>query len=438
MPKQTSPLTHHKGLGSNEAPAIVQDGTGHLSAPRSASILGLNAGVALAVSLFGYYSLAGFANVVAPNSSGGGIASRALCFFVVILAYLQTRSRSSSFGDWKLLAPMGIFLTIYVARIIENSYIPALRLEPDDKVILLIFVVSIIAPTILLARMATSIRDEDFAAGVRVLAVLFLIALLLNLDVLSETSTSRLALDKINAIALAQTAMAFLIFFVVFARDDRFAMISAMIVAPILLLVIVYARSRGPWLSGTAAVLVYAILVKGEKKIWAWAGLAAVAIGVAWLGGGFLEIIRTRFAFTSIEHDPSTYLHYIALIGAWDQFLDDFAFGRYIVELRTMFYPHNIYVEVPMAVGIFGLIPFAAHFILACRATVGIIRSPIASKTQIVVAILFIREAIAAAFSGSVWGIYGFWISSALVIIWWHQLQSRHSPLELRPRHGYA
>jgi hypothetical protein len=383
-------------------------------------------GAAVAITLMGYYSFAGFANAFAGESSIGGVLIRILMFATVFAAYAGLTDRRRRFGPLVLL-PASLFFLAYLARLLENLYFSQIRVPGGAELILSVFIVSGILTSYLMARIVQTIRVFDFTLVATVLIVLFLIGMFLNREILTETANHRLMLERMNPISMSHLAASFLIFHYIFFKQSKTLLIMAIATTPAMLLIMVYARSRGPILGLIASVLIYTLLLKGTRKIWALVGLAVTALGLLWLadGGEYLRIVTNMFMRTDIEADESTKIHYQGAVGAWDQFMEDLFFGRYVIEIITGFYPHNLFLEVPMAVGLFGAIPFAIHMMLAARATVGIIRATDLSLVATFVALTFIRDVIAAFLAGSVWASSEFWVGSFLVIAFWHGRDSK-------------
>jgi hypothetical protein len=416
MPEQTGmwvPFPAARLSWERTAPNLqTSNGRGVLGAAHSP-------GVALAVSLVGYYSLAGFANVYMPDDNLGGILIRGTTFAIVVIAFVSTAQRGSALPGG-LLVPAGVFFLAYLMRLVENIYFSDIFIPPGPEMIFPILIFGSIVPSFLMARIVQYVNDDDFAKAIVVLNGLFLVGMALNLDELNQSMDSRLTLGKINAISMASTAVSFLCFHLLFFRKSKFLILAAAATMPFLFLIVIYARARGIWVSGTAAILIYILVLKGRQRIWSLLGFVGVGAALFGFGGDYVDIIWDRLMFTDVNNDTSTYEHYIAAAGAWQQFMDDFAFGRYAIELQTDFYPHNIYLEVLMSIGFFGAIPFAIHLVFAARAAIGIIRTPEFSRAPTFIAIQFIFYAMGSATSGGVWGAAGFWICSFMVIALWY------------------
>ncbi len=375
---------------------------------------------AFVLAVFGYYSLAGFVNVLLPEGSLGAILIRGGILAIIAIAFFRT-PRVPMTTTRLALVPVSIFLLAYLMRLIENFYFADIYISPGPQLVFLIFLFSCVASAFALTRMVRAIHDEDLTIVLSGLCIIFLVGMTLNIDLLMQSAERRMMLDKINPISMAHLAFAFLIYYLlVFSRSKRLT-IEAMVMAPVLFLIVVYAQSRGAYVSGAGAIAIYMMLLKGTRRIWLFAGLMAVGLVVVYTSAAeHFEVVMNALKRIDVHEDASTLARYTSFYGAWDQFQDDFYFGRYAIELSTGYYPHNIYLESLMAVGFIGTIPFIMHLTLATRAAVGIIRERCFSIAAVLVAVLYFREAIASMASGSLWGNTGFWITSVLVIVFWY------------------
>lgn len=375
---------------------------------------------ALAFALLGYYSLALVTGSGGDEGQAASIFIRLLLFALVIIAYLRAAPRPFSRLD-QVMLPGSIFLLIYTLRLFENIFISDVVVANGPAVVIGMFWVGGVIPAYAISARYRGVKDDDFIAATVVLLVCMVIGLVLNRDALLESSTTRMGLDKINPISLGHLGFAFLIFFVVSFRRSMWIKVLSALAAPILVLVVVYSRSRGPYLAGAGSLLFYALLLKGTRRVWfiLALGLAAIVGGVL-LNPDLADIVSTQLSRTDLNSDMSNQLRVIAFTGAWDQFVDHFLIGRYVVEMQTGYYPHNIYLESLMSVGLIGSIPFAMHIILAVRAAAGIIRDKNSTIWATFTAVLFFREALGNFVSGSIWGAPGFWITSFLAIAVWY------------------
>jgi hypothetical protein len=392
-------------------------------------------GACLAAAMIGYYSLAGFSNAFITEGSLGGILIRILLTLqLMFMVFLNAKYLSG--GAVVYLLPGVCFFFVYLLRLVENIFLSGVIVEPGPETVFLIYLGSTIIPSLVLAVFATQARVQDFVSAMYIFAVLFLLGLALNLGELVATVDTRLSLERANPIQLAYTSISILLLFY-FTLERRFKVstILALLAVPFLVLVVLYSQSRGPLVSSALALLIYLLLLRGSSRFATLSYLAII--------GGVLFVWNSELVTTTIVgmiersniYDQSTYMHMIASEGAWAQFWEDPLVGRYVIELQTQFYPHNIYVESLMAVGVLGALPFALHMLLAIRAAFGLLRVRNPTVVSTLAVLLFIRECFAAGISGGLWGSSMFWALSFFVIGLWYgqsKLARRTAVLNMR------
>lgn len=378
---------------------------------------------AFALAVVGTYAFAGFVNRIDPEGSTGSVLVRVAIVLVTVGSYalLPVKLRSSTAA----LLPMKIFAIVYLCRLIENFFLSGIYFSPGPRMVFSIFIVSGIGTALLISSMEREIRDKALIVSMNTLCIVFIIGLILNKDLLMQVSgNDRLSLDKINPISMGHTAIAFIIFFAIAAEKTRKLTLYSIVLCPVLFIVAVWARSRGAYIAGVGSLLIYALLLKGSRRVFVVVGAVAIALAIlASSGAELIDIVIARLQTIDPNADQSTMTRNLLFAGAWRQFQENPLVGRYAVERLFNFYPHNIYLESLMSVGVFGSLPFAAHIILALRSTVGIIRSGKFPLAAVLTSVLFIREAIAGMASGSLWGNSLFWVSSALTISFWYGYQ---------------
>ncbi|TIT21301.1 MAG: O-antigen ligase family protein [Mesorhizobium sp.] len=377
---------------------------------------------AFALAICGVYAFAGWVNRFDPEGSTGSILVRLAIVLITFGSYvlLPSKLRSSTAA----LLPMKLFFVLYLCRLVENVYLSSINISPGPMMVFSVFLVSSVGATLIIASMDRAIRNTDMILVMNALCVIFLIGLYLNRDVLFAAQGERMSIDKINPIAMGHTAFAFLIYLFLVLGKTRKLTIQAIILGPMLLMVVVFSKSRGAYIAGAGSLLVYILLLKGSKRVFAVLGALFVAMAIlATSGVELIDVVIARLQTINVDADQSTMVRSQLFAGAWGQFLENPVFGRYAVEMQFNFYPHNIYLESLMAMGALGSLPFAAHILLALRSTVGIIRSGKFPLAAVLTAVLFIREAIAGMASGSLWGNSVFWVTSALTISFWYGYQ---------------
>lgn len=389
---------------------------------------------AFVLSMVGYYVFVLISGSASDDSQALSIYIRIFIFIVVLMSCFRFVPRSSSRLD-SFLLPGCIFLLIYTLRLAENIFISDVIVGGGAAVVIGMFWAGGVIPSYIIAKRYRGITEQEFIKVMIFLFILLVIGLFVNRDMLVESSSTRMSLEKVNPISLGHLCFSFLIFMSISFRRSFLVKVISIFGGPILALVVVYARSRGPYLAGFGALLLYVLLLKGTRRVWFIAGFALAAIIVGYVvNPDVADVVSTQLSRTDLNSDMSNQMRVIAFSGAWNQFLDHFIVGRYVVELQTGYYPHNIYLESLMSVGILGSLPFLLHIWLTCCAAVGIIRDRNATVWATFAAVMFFREAFAGFVSGSVWGATGFWIASFVTIAVWYggypntqrRLWSRH------------
>lgn len=411
----------HYDVSTNFSQGGIGHRFGHLKGYVDRRIL-FSPATAFALAICGTYAFSGIVNRFSPEGSIGSILVRMGIILIISISFIlvPAKFRSSTYA----LLPVKIFFIFYISRLVENFYISFVDIPPGPVGIFSFLLICGVGPALLISSMDRTIRNENLNLAMNTLCVIFLVGLFLNRDLLFASGTDRMSLDKINPISMGHTAFLFIIYFVLLTEKTKKLSIAPMVLCPLLFIVLVWARSRGAYIAGAGALLIYVLLLKGSRRVFAILGAVAIAVVVlASSGTELIDVVINRLAQIDANSDQSTMARSLMYTGAWRQFQEDPLFGRYAVEMRFHFYPHNIYLESLISVGLIGSLPFAAHIILALRSTVGIVRSGKFPIAAVLTAVIFIREAIAGLASGSLWGSSTFWVTSALTISFWYGYQ---------------
>ena len=389
----------------------------------------LSPGSLLALSIFGYYSIAAAGSALFTDGGVDGLILRGVMFALLLLGvFLYSGNR-----DWsRAFVPMIIFSVFYIFRILHNYLISDSPPPWDMTAVLQLFFIGGLVPAIAVSSMRTRLRDDGFSRVASTLCIVFILGLLFSSSIsLFDPQDRRLQFDKINAISMGNMAATFLLYYFVFIAYNRRIRIEAVLFVLPLLWIFVYAQSRGAYLAAAGSVVIYLILIRKNRRgtLVVLGSLSAVAVA-AYFGREYLDVIWDRLGDIDIVGDRSSYLHYVAYNSALEAFYANPVFGSSIIENVTGYYPHNIFVESLMSVGVVGSVPFLLHLILATRAAIGIIRGQGSTAVAVFVSLVFFQTSIAGGFSGSIWGNTVFWIASTVCIsIWygriWDDLRAR-------------
>lgn len=370
--------------------------------------------VLLCVPTIGFYSIATLGNELFGGGSAIAITVRVVSVVLVTAMLFVALPARRTRMDW-LLIPGIVFLALYACRLIVNIAWDGMEILPGNIQVISIFFLSTLYPAIVLGLTNQVVADRVFVRLMLALCGLFVLGLAANFDALTQAAW-RLALDKVNPIALAYTASSFLIFLVLaFELKMKWLLLVAALV-PVLAVVGTLALSRGMMISTIATLMLYTISRSGRERRW---------LMVAWLVGVLVLIANVQSdALASVVHavsriwdvsDMSTVGRLGAYIGSWEQFAASPIIGRYAVELSTNYYPHNIVLESAIALGVFGFLLMSVHLAFASLAGLRVLFGDNSMFLQFA-ALLFFRDLVGAMFSGSVWSSSGLWIFSFILV----------------------
>ena len=178
----------------------------------------------------------------------------------------------------------------------------------------------------------------------------------------AEESLSRLYNDKLNPISLGHYSLnLFLVTFCIFKFRDELNSKVAIFTIIFSIVSIFVAGSRGAVLSLIpCAFLIFFDFVDRRRLVnyllMGFVLLFAVNLVVQYL---FPENnFYSKFTSLGSSTDASAQIRYRLYYGAWNQFSTNPIFGDLLEERVFRYYPHNIFLEILMAVGVVGFVTF--------------------------------------------------------------------------------
>ncbi len=360
------------------------------------------------------------------------VGFRAFVLLLATFCVLEwfTRRRPLHRG-WAWLALAG-FWTVYLAKMVFEVGTPRMPLIMAPAEYALFAIGVCIAPlTAMLevpsrATLALAWRACAFTISVPTLAVLYMFAT----GRISIAESERLSTDIINPITLGYMGAGLIVILVArpfewpgASRAAR-ALLWAARLAGIAagLAVAVASGSRGPMVALVGAMAAWIAIVpvrqphRGRRIALRIAALVVAAVVLVILAQTFADSIK---AFSPLERltgtsvDSSLDYRQRALTGAIAQFVEHPVFGDTLLERTTIDYPHNIYVESLMAVGLVGTLPLLVFAVLAVRAALRLLRHDAAARW---LALLFLMQCVASATSGAIYVADAFWCFGAACI----------------------
>lgn len=300
-----------------------------------------------------------------------------------------------------------MFAVLYLVRLLWDTAVVGV---PGAAAALVFFVATVLIPAAAL-RLHAGDLDHDLAArlllrmgGGVCLAALAMHALGIGAERSLTEATGRLWFEALNPISLGHAAVSALIGAMCLAGTRLRGMDCALLLAGSIaaLATIALAGSRGPLISLGAAALVYMI----ASRRWFWILLVAAVATIALMDSDSLVLER----LTTIDEDASAFERLLLQQSALSAFASSPVVGSAFVEPEMLTYPHNIFIETAMALGVVGLVVL---LLTLARVVKRGIRE--VSQRRLLVTLLLVQYLVAAQFSGALWGHATLW--AALVLL---------------------
>ncbi len=262
------------------------------------------------------------------------------------------------------------------------------------------------------ALISVPVRSWDEAALSRVLfwwgfvtcvAVMFIDTLGLAGD--RASSLRGLTLDTVNSITLSHVAVTTILAGAAMrlTAPERIPLWVLLLAMGLALWVMVTVASRGPMVSLAFCLLPLAIY--RPRLRWAAAFILLGGVTALFLGDGLaLEKILI------VDEDLSTLERLAVQANAIDQFIGNPFFGHAYIEPETMNYPHNLFIEAGMALGVTGLVLVTLIHLFAVGSIVQLFR-----RGCVLVPCLGVQLLSGALFSGSMYAGPQFWLATAIL-----------------------
>jgi O-antigen ligase len=311
-------------------------------------------------------------------------------------------------------AALSLFLLGYMIRLYIDAYYMQIW-RADDA--LLFYAGAVLPPTLAMMFAGHSVDEGRVIRPLFFLALIGSLALFLigYLGIEADTITSleytggRLNLETVNAITIGHVGASLLIVCAAawFRPQPALPRLLILIAAAIGIATMLQAGSRGPFVALGFCVVVYAIV----GKRWGILALAVAAVLFVALRFQTDQIVILE-RFTTAGYDASASARLLTQDYAISDFLDHPALGYHYIEQVTLDYPHNLFIDTAMSMGIAGLIPLV---ILTIQMGIALVRRFRAG--QYLFALLATQYFIAAQFSGSTWGNVQFTVLAALILV---------------------
>lgn len=338
----------------------------------------------LSLSVVGYPAVAMIARLV--GAEDGSLTP----MFRVSVVLLSIFAIATTLFTWRIsraASALFIFMMMYLARLILDTT----GHSASDPWLLTFFTLTGFIPVTAICFAGR--KNVDEALLLKLLLLLGAATVASYYLVMGPTTISafhgRGGIETLNPISLGQAAVSFAICGVAISLNTSrplYAMAGLVIIATAMP-VIFLAGSKGPILSFAAAVLwMLKFNLRGAVVV---ASLSAAA----YIASEYDEVLMKRFTDMLSGYDPSTAGRITAQEEAMNLFMSAPLFGS-SATLSDGGYPHNLFLEVAMSTGIFGLLAISTALLFAVRRISS--RRPLSSA-------LFIQYFFAVQFSGAIW-----------------------------------
>jgi O-antigen ligase len=382
--------------------------------------------VTLCLSLFGYQIFAPWFQLISPEGSTSAIVLRVVILTLCLVCLIRYRNTIASF---KMAAiPLFFFLALYSFRLADNFFIREFVWQAEPVAAFAFLIGGAIIPALVLQRLISKLDEGTLVATLLSMAIIFIAGLALNWDsLLVASQVSQASLEKLNPIALGFVASSLAMFFVIAPFRGFWAIVGKYILLTILIGVTIFSKSRGPLLATLLALFVYGLLTKGQHRRQLIRTLVLILLGIGispiFVGTELFIVAFDRFSTMGVSDsaniDASAEARVIAWGAAWAQFLESPLFGDKVFEPSLRHYPHNLFLESLISLGIVGTIFLTVHIFVTATMVVRIFRRSNSSLGDRYIALIAIKELVAVQVSNAIWSSATFWIASACVIGIW-------------------
>jgi len=353
------------------------------------------------LALFGYPMVALIGTALNVESQTVSIPFR-IAAVVVSVAFFVVSPYTSQWirQNYMLLG----FWGLYAGRLVWDWAVADAPGLPTADYVLLFFTVACFIPSLALGTARINLLDDQSLSLKIAIAGALTCFLSLAMDRLGlgedrslTKLTGRLFFESLNPITLGHIGVSTLIALLCLSRKWKF--IYAVLIPPLgaaAVTCILFSGSRGPIVS--LAICLAAFILVSRK--WFWVG--ALLIGLVPLLLDADGILNQRLSM-GID-DQSTLGRFTSQNSAIEMFQESPVLGSAFADRDTLSYPHNLFIETAMSMGLVGLMLLFFVLNTAFRNSLKLF-----SNRQILIPLLFLQYLIAIQLSGSIWGSSPLW-----------------------------
>ncbi len=322
----------------------------------------------------------------------------------VFSLWLIATTKRLRIDGWRRLMLMIWFL--YCLRLVHDWVFP--ELDGADYA-LQFFIATSVLPAVALLK-ARAFHQRRYALVAFIIASTGAITSLLtamfgNAEVQDVTATSgRLSLAALDPVSLGHLATSAILCGFVLWRGARIpAKLCIAVIFLGLLWCLILTGSKGPAL---ALVLCIGLWAVRNGQAWKFAVLALPVLALVLASEG--NPLADRLSGS--QEDESTVDRLVVLNDSFKQIEGSPFIGSAFVELNSGFYPHNVFVEAGLALGVPGALLFLALMLFGCWRAWKALRGEYA-----LLGLLYFEGLFAAATAGAIFGATLLWITLAML-----------------------
>lgn len=354
--------------------------------------------------VIGYPLIGIFGSLLNLDSSVLSIPFRIFVVALSIAVFFLTRSsRGWLRSQLWLLA----FLAMYLIRLISDWLLVGI---PGAVDALVFFIGVALLPSLALARVGIAAIPQRLTAWLFIVvggttctlaSTISYFGLRTDRMVDIENTIGRIFFLAVNPISLGHVAVTTLIaiLFLGLHPMGPLRRLALLIFGAAAIVTLMGAASRGPLIALVICIIAFGI----ASGRWRWIALLALVMVPLILSTNNLLIQR----LLNVAEDESALERLSIQNSAITQFFNNPILGSAYTELLSLEYPHNLFIETAMALGIVGLTLLMLVLLKTFRAAWRSI-----GHGKLLLALLLLQYFIAQQFSGAIWG-----ASSLLILI---------------------
>ncbi len=304
-----------------------------------------------------------------------------------------------------------VFWILYVLRLVWDSLLG----PPGAAEALFYFTLTVAIPVAALMRGAVHWDEVHatkvvFYMGSAICGAGMVLGLgIVATDRMMSDITNQLFLDTINPITFSHAGVTTLLAAASLFSGKTRQVSSGTLAVGVAFAVgcMVQAASRGP----LVALVACATLAALAQNRWTLLALVAALGGAVASSGTALEIFTRFEALEDVQGDASSLERLLLQANALHMFQQSPLIGAAYAEFEMNTYPHNVFIETAMALGVVGLLPLIAMTLLCFWNSWRLLR-----RGQMLLPLLFIQFFIGFQFSSALWGATAYWACTGLLL----------------------